>query len=174
MPRTILTSLRDRIAYYEWAYGHLAEQDSDIGPVGEFLVGKLLGILPPVRRVNAPYDLVLSDGRGIEVKTTTHPRSVYGSPNNLDYRWNVTTQMRTPQNLAPVWVFLVTDFPQAASSKSRFDVFNPIYWTARLVAGPALATLGVKRTLTATHLSRLGVEPFPLSQLKSHLSDLSQ
>ena len=28
-----------RLAYYEWAYGRLAEPDSDIGILGEFMAG---------------------------------------------------------------------------------------------------------------------------------------
>lgn len=72
--RTTLAKMIDRVAYYEWAYGHLGEQDSDIGPVGEFLVGKLLKCLPKSRSVNALFDLELKKGErtiGIEVKTTS-------------------------------------------------------------------------------------------------------
>jgi len=170
--RTLLASLRDRIAYYEWAYGRLAEQDSDIGPVGEFLVGKLLGVLPPSRRVNSRFDLVTADGRGIEVKTTTHKQVFYGTGGRkFDYRWNVATQMRAPTNIAPIWVFLTTDFPPDAANRPRFDVFNPKYWTARLVTGTDLATFGRKRAITAEMLSKLGVEPFPLALLKTKLKD---
>ena len=42
------------LSFYRWAFGDLTEQDSDVGALAEFLVGDLLGCLPPSRKVNAP------------------------------------------------------------------------------------------------------------------------
>jgi len=68
--RSNLRALTDRISFYEWAYGRMAEADSDLGPIAEYLVGSALGCLPDSRRVSVPYDLILPDGRTVEVKAT--------------------------------------------------------------------------------------------------------
>ncbi len=165
MRRSRISAFIDRIAYYEWAYGRLAESDSDIGPVGEFLVGKVLGCLPKSRKTNSRYDLVLPDGRGVEVKTTTH-RVAQQHGKIFDYQWYVYTQVSSGNPLAPVWVFLSCDFPEAAAATPRFDVFDPRYWTARVATGQQIKDSGVKRYVSVSTLDRLGVRPVPLKSLK--------
>ena len=55
----------EKLRFYEWAYGRLAESDSDIGPIGEFMVGRILGCLHKARKVNDLYDLIAKDGTAI-------------------------------------------------------------------------------------------------------------
>ena len=59
-----------KLAFYEWAYGRLAEADSDVGILGEFLCGLYVGGLETRRREKAPCDLVASSGETVEVKTS--------------------------------------------------------------------------------------------------------
>ena len=58
-----------KLAFYEWAYGRLAEADSDVGILGEFMCGLYVGGLEARRREKAPCDLVASSGETVEVKT---------------------------------------------------------------------------------------------------------
>lgn len=60
-----------KLAFYEWAYGRLAEADSDVGILGEFLCGLYIGGLEARRREKAPCDLVASNGGTVEVKTSS-------------------------------------------------------------------------------------------------------
>lgn len=167
--RTKLRALGERIAYYEWAYGFLAEADSDIGPIAEWLIGKALDCLPKSRRVNAKYDLVLPDGRGIEVKATANRKKV--NSKSPIYRWNVNTQMHSGKTdaIAPLWFFLIANFPVDAKDRRRFDVFDPRYWSVYIVTGDQLATTGITRYVTETTMRRLGIAPIPLAELKNHI-----
>ena len=172
--RNKLRALTDRIAYYEWAYGHLAEADSDLGVIAEYMVGKLLGCLPPSRKVNAKYDLIMKDGTTIEVKATGKRQSQSGGRPSI-YRWDVGTQLHSLKNqksplptslhLAKVWLFLIANFPPESVSRSRFDVFDPKYWTVYCATGAQLATAGVTRYVTESTLRRLNISPLPLASL---------
>ena len=88
--RTRLRALVDRIAYYEWAYGCLAEADSEIGAVAEYLVGKILNCLPPKRKVKSLHDLEMADGTTIEVKASSRPSAEKGRP--VQYLWKINSQ----------------------------------------------------------------------------------
>lgn len=199
--RTRLRALTDRIAYYEWAYGHLAEADSDLGVIAEYMVGKLLGCLPPSRKVNAKYDLIMKDGTTIEVKATGKKQSQSGGRPSI-YRWDVGTQLHSIKNqkrlqlvstesdlsttvplplstttkslqLAKCWLFLIANFPSDAAARSRFDVFDPKYWTVYCATGAQLATAGVTRYVTETTLRRLNISPLPLASLPRVIKALS-
>ena len=69
---TTLGKLLNVLVFYKWAFGDLTESDSDVGILAEYLVGDALHCLPPARKVNAPYDLVMKDGTTLEIKATTH------------------------------------------------------------------------------------------------------
>ena len=195
--RTRLRALTDRIAYYEWAYGHLAEADSDLGVIAEYMVGKLLDCLPPSRKVNAKYDLIMRDGTTIEVKATGKKQSQSGGRPSI-YRWDVGMQLHSLKNqnpqpvstesdlsttvplplstttkslqLAKCWLFLIANFQSDAASRSRFDVFDPKYWTVYCVTGTQLATAGVTRYVTEATLRRLNITAIPLASLPAHLA----
>ena len=156
------------LSFYKWAFGDLTEQDSDIGILAEYLVGDLLGCLPPSRKVNAPFDLITKSGVTIEVKATTHK---YARKGRTPYcRWHVSTQseaLKGNRAIADVWVFLVATFPGETSGTPRvvqaFDLKN---WTCYLVTGEQLRTAGCARFISGSTLRRLGVEAFPLAELK--------
>lgn len=175
--RTTLAKLVDRVAYYEWAYGHLGEQDSDIGPVGEFLVGKLLKCLPKFRSVNALFDLELKKGDrtiGIEVKTTSL-RKKRRDRKVEQYEWKIRTQkacVEGRRELAPLWIFLAADFPNAKAASRRFDPFDHKYWRAWLATGDQIRASKVKNMVSESTLARLGVEPVPLAKLANKVATL--
>ena len=169
--RTKLVALLDRIAYYEWAYGHLAESDADIGPIGEFVVARQLGCPLPPRKVNARYDLITPDGVALEIKTTTRKNlSGRGTPY---YRWNIANQsvcLAGNRPLASYWVFLIATFPPKAPTQRRFDVFDTKYWQCYLATGEQVRTIAGNRYVTESGLKRLGLKPQPLRgiQLPKH------
>lgn len=198
--RTKLRALTDRIAYYELAYGHLAEADSDLGVIAEYMVGKLLGCLPPSRKVNAKYDLIMKDGTTIEVKATGKKQSQSGGRPSI-YRWDVGTQLHSIKNqkrpqrasiesdlsttvplllstttkslqLAKCWLFLIANFPPESVSRSRFDVFDPKYWTVYCATGAQLAAAGVTRYVTESTLRRLNISPLPLASLPRAIKNI--
>ena len=159
------------LSFYKWAFGDLTEQDSDVGILAEYLVGDLLNCLPPTRKVNAPFDLIMKDGTTIEVKATTHKRAPKGR--TPYYQWNVKTQseaLKGNRTIADVWVFLVTDFPRTTSGMPRvaqaFDLKN---WSCYLVTGEQLRTAGCARFVSESTLRRLGVEAFPMTELKKRI-----
>ena len=165
---TTLGKLLNVLSFYRWAFGDLTEQDSDIGMLAEYLVGDLLGCLPPTRKVNAPFDLKTKSGVTIEVKATTHKYAREGR--TPYYRWDVKTQaesLKGNRPIADVWVFLIASFPQKISGAPRvaqaFDLKN---WTCYLVAGEQLRTAGCARFVSESTLKRLGVEAVPLKDLR--------
>jgi len=169
--RTKLRALGERIAYYEWAYGFLAEADSDIGPIAEWLIGRELDCLPKSRSVNAKYDLVMKDGRTIEVKATSKKHKQSGGRSPV-YRWDVGTQLASrpsASSLAQFWLFLIANFPDDAKSSRHFDVFDPKYWSVCIVTGEQLASSGIKSFVTESTLRRFEAEPIPLSELSKHI-----
>ena len=160
------------LTFYKWAFGDLTEQDSDIGMLAEYLVGDLLGSLPPARKVQAPYDLIMKDGTTIEIKATTHKATPKGR--TPYYRWDVSTQsemLKGNRPIADYWVFLITTFPRETSGAPRvvqaFDLKN---WTCYLVTGEQLRTAGCTRYISESTLRRLGVEAFPLGELKKRFN----
>jgi len=171
--RTKLRALGERIAYYEWAYGFLAEADSDIGPIAEWLIGRGLDCLPKSRSVNAKYDLVMKDGRTIEVKATSKKRKISRGRNPI-YRWDVDTQLGSlsscsAPSIAELWFFMIANFPDDAKKRRRFDVFDPKYWTVSVVTGAQLIATGVKRYVTEATLRNIGVKFIPLFELAKHV-----
>lgn len=165
---TPLSKALQALSFYKWAFGDLTESDSDVGILAEYLVGDLLGCLPPSRKVNAPFDLITKSGVTIEVKATTHKQTQKGSAPY--YRWDVSTQseaLKGNRAIADVWVFLVADFPRATSVTPRvaqaFDLKN---WTCYFVTGEQLRTAGCARFVSESTLRRLGVGAFPLGDLK--------
>jgi len=169
MPRiTPIVKLLKALSFYRWAFGDLTEQDSDIGMLAEYLVGDLLGCLPPTRKVNAPYDLVTKSGTTIEVKATTHK---YTRKNWTPYyRWNVRTQSESLKGNRPIadfWVFLMATFPQETSRTPHVvQAFDPKNWSCYLVTGETLRTSGCTRNVSESTLRRLDLTPFPLGELK--------
>ncbi len=164
---TPLSKVLQALSFYKWAFGDLTEQDSDVGILAEYLVCDLLNCLPPTRKVNAPFDLIMKDGTTIEVKATTHKRAPKGR--TPYYQWDVKTQSESligNRPIADVWVFLVAIFPRATSGTPRvaqaFDLKN---WSCYLVTGEQLRTAGCARFISESTLRRLGVEAFPLGEL---------
>lgn len=160
------------LSFYKWAFGDLTESDSDVGVLAEYLVGDLLGCLPSARKVNAPFDLIMKSGVTIEVKATTHKRVQEGR--TPYYRWDVKTQSEALKGSRPIadyWVFLVASFPRETSRTpcvvQAFDLKN---WNCYLVAGEQLRTAGCVRYVSESTLRRLGVEAFPLGELKKNIS----
>ena len=165
---TPLSKALQALSFYKWAFGDLTEQDSDIGILAEYLIGDLLGCLPPSRKVNAPFDLITKSGVTIEVKATTHKSARNGKTSY--YRWDVKTQseaLKGNRAIADVWVFLVADFLRATSGTPRvaqaFDLKN---WTCYLVPGKELRTSGCTSYVSESTLRRLGFASFPLGELK--------
>ena len=173
MPRvTTIGKLLNALSFYKWAFGDLTESDSDVGILAEYLVGDLLGCLPPSRKVNAPFDLKTKSGVTIEVKATTHKRAMKGR--TPYYRWDVSAQseaLKGNRTIADVWVFLIATFPRPASGTSSvaraFDLKN---WSCYLVSGEQLRTACCARYVSESTLRRLGVEPFPLGELKKRFN----
>ena len=156
------------LSFYKWAFGDLTESDSDVGILAEYLVGDLLGCLPPTRKEKAPFDLKTKSGVTIEVKATTHRQEWKGKASY--YRWSVRTQseaMKGNRTIADVWVFLIATFPRPATGTSSvaraFDLKN---WSCYLVSGEQLRTACCARYVSESTLRRLGLEPFPLGELK--------
>ena len=165
---TTLGKLLNVLTFYKWAFGDLTESDSDVGILAEYLVGDLLGCLPPNRKVQAPYDLIMKSGVTIEVKATTHKRVKKGR--TPYYCWDVSTQsgmLKGNRPIADYWVFLIANFPRETSNAPRvvqaFDLKN---WKAYVVSGEQLRTAGCTRYVSESTLRRLGVEAFPLGELR--------
>lgn len=169
-----IQALIQRIRYYEWAYGHLGESDTDIGTIGEFMVGSILDCLSPARKDQDVFDLTTKSGVSIEVKTTT--RKMKGGRGGLPYyRWRISDQKTAFEGkkpLASVWIFLIATFPESASSRRSFNAFDPRYWTAYLATGEQVKSAGCKTFIAESTLRRLGLASFPLSELKKNFADV--
>ena len=159
------------LSFYKWAFGDLTEQDSDIGMLAEYLVGDHLNCLPPARKVNAPFDLIMKSGVTIEVKATTHKCVKKGR--TPYYRWDVSTQsemLKGNRPIADYWVFLIADFPRETSRTPRVvQVFDTKNWKCYVVSGEQLRTAGCTRYVSESTLRRLGVEPIPLKDLNHEI-----
>ena len=166
--KLLLQRLADRIAFYEWAYGHLGESDSDIGALGEFVAARTLGCLSPKRAVNAAFDLVTKDGLNLEVKTTSK-LSRKGV-----YMWDISDQrtaLEGKRPLADAWIFLKARFPAEAAERRAFDPFESKYWTCAVLSGGKLRASGIVRELRESTLVRLGAAFGPLDGLGKALRE---
>lgn len=176
MRQSNIKALLQRIRYYEWAYGHLGESDTDIGTIGEFMVGTLLSCLSPARKDQDVFDLTTKSGVSIEVKTTTRKRTG-GRGRQPYYAWRISEQrtaLEGKKPLASTWIFLIATFPESASARRTFNAFDPRYWTAYLATGEQVKSTGCKFELTESALKRLGLISFPLSELKQRFPAVAQ
>ena len=165
---TTLGKLLNVLTFYKWALGDLTEQDSDIGMLAEYLVGEILHCLPPTRKVNAPFDLIMKNGTTLEIKATTHKRATKGR--TPFYRWDVSTQSEMLKGNRPIadeWIFLIASFPRETSRTPRVvQAFDRKNWKAYVVSGEQLRTAGCARYVSESTLRRLGLEAFPLGELR--------
>ena len=165
---TPISSLLKVLSFYRWAFGDLTESDSDIGMLAEYLVGDILNCLPPTRKVNAPFDLIMKDGTSLEIKATTHQRVEKGR--NPYYRWDVSTQsemLKGNRPIADYWVFLIASFPRETSRTPRVvQAFDPKNWKCYVVSGEKLRTAGCTKYVSESTLKRLDAVAFPLGELK--------
>ncbi len=169
---TTLGKLLNVLSFYRWAFGDLTEQDSDIGMLAEYLVGDLLGCLPPTRKVQAPFDLIMKAGTTLEIKATTHKRVKKGR--TPYYCWDVSTQsemLKGNRQIADYWIFLIATFPRETSRTPRvvqaFDLKN---WSTYVVTGEKLRAAGCTKYVSESTLKRLELEPFPLGELKKRFT----
>ena len=160
------------LSFYKWAFGDLTESDSDVGILAEYLVGDLLGCLPPNRKVQAPYDLIMKDGATLEIKATTHKYARKGK--TPYYRWKVSTQseaLKGGRAIADYWLFLTATFPRENSATPHvaqaFDLKN---WKVYVVTGEKLRTAGCTKYVSESTLKRLDAVAFPLGELKKRLN----
>ena len=149
---TTLGKALNVLSFYRWAFG-------------EYLVGDILNCLPPSRKVNAPFDLIMKDGTTLEIKATTHKYARKGK--TPYYRWKVSTQseaLKGGRAIADYWLFLTAAFPRENSGTPHvvqaFDLKN---WKVCAVTGEKLRTAGCTRYVSESTLRRLGVEAFPLA-----------
>lgn len=170
---TLTVSALVRLArFYKWAFGDLTASDSDIGVIGEYLVGDALGCLPPERKTQAVFDLVTDAGVSVEVKTTT--TTVPRVTKSAVYRWYVSDQrtaLEGKRPLADVWVFLAAKFPEPKRFRpevvTQLSVFDPRYWTCWIASGETVRASGCRETVSQATFERLGVKPLPFSGFKS-------
>lgn len=156
-----------KLAFYEWAYGMLAEGDVDVGILGEFVVGLYIGGLQARRRERQDFDLVTDGGASIEVKTST---GTLPTPTNRKpvYRWSISCQRPRIAGAGPVadwWIFLAATFPKSAG---RFhDVFNARAWRVYAVPRQQLLELarGRPNFLGEATLRKAGFVPLTLDDL---------
>ena len=160
------------LSFYKWAFGDLTEQDSDIGMLAEYLVGDILNCLPPTRKVQAPFDLIMKSGTTIEVKATTHKRVKKGR--TPYYCWDVSTQteaLKGNRAIADYWVFLIATFPREISRTPRVvQAFDPKNWQCYVVSGEKLRTAGCTKYVSESTLKRLDAVAFPLGELKKRFN----
>ena len=159
-----------KLAFYEWAYGMLAEGDVDVGILGEFVVGLYIGGLQARRRERQDFDLVTDTGVSVEVKTSA---GTLPAPTNRTpvYRWSITCQRARLSGDAPLadwWIFLAATFPKNAGR--LFDVFDARNWRVYAVPRDAVRELARNRpnTLGEATLKKAGFHPISLDDL-SHL-----
>ena len=160
-PSLTVPALLRVLRFYRWAFGDLMASDSDVGVVGEYLVGRALDCLPPARKAQAQFDLVAKSGSTIEVKTTARLKRLR---DRLLRVWNIRDQRTAlvgKRDIADIWVFLVADFPAQARAREQLDVFEPKYWTCYLVTGEQLRASGCRCEASEKTLARLGAAPIP-------------
>lgn len=169
---TTLGKLLNVLGFYRWAFGDLTDQDSDVGMLAEYLVGDILNCLPPTRKVNTPFDLIMKDGTTLEIKATTHKREKKGR--TPYYCWDVSTQsemLKGNRPIADYWVFLIASFPRETSRIPRVvQAFDPKNWKCYVVSGEKLRTAGCAKYVSESTLKRLDAAAFPLGDLKKRLN----
>ena len=149
--------------------------DSDIGMIGEYLVGDTLGCLPPERKTQSAFDLVTKKGVSIEVKTTT--TTVAQGKDRRVYRWYVEDQ-RTALNgerpLADIWVFLAAKFPAKKRTElaRQLTVFDPQCWTCWIATGERVLDSGCRTKISEATFGRLGINSLPFTNFKSAFNQL--
>ena len=164
-----LGKLLNVLTFYKWAFGDLTDQDSDVGLLAEYLVGDILNCLPPTRKVQAPYDLIMKDGTTLEIKATTHKYDPKRGRTSY-YRGDVSTQaemLKGNRPIADYWVFLIASFPRETSRTPRVvQAFDPKNWQCYVVSGEKLRTAGCTRYVSESTLKRLDAVAFPLGELR--------
>lgn len=172
MAALAIKSLVRLARFYKWAFGDLTASDSDIGVIGEFLVGDTLGCLPDERKTQAAFDLVTDKGVSIEVKATT--TAVSRVTKGPIYRWYVSDQrtaLEGKRPLADVWVFLAAKFPTSKQRGlevvSQLSVFEQRYWTCWVVPGEIVRSSGCREKISEATFERLGVEGRPFAEFKA-------
>ena len=160
------------IRFYKWAFGDLTASDSDVGVIGEYLVGDTLGCLPSERKPQAAFDLVSKKGVSIEVKTTT--TTVAQGKDRRVYRWYVNDQrtaLEGKRPLADVWVFLAAKFPKRRTEIARqLSVFDPKCWTCWIATGDQVKASGCRTKISEVTFERLGVKSIPFADFKSSIN----
>lgn len=179
MAKLVLSSLVQLVHFYKWAFGDLTASDSDIGVIGEFLVGDTLGCLESERKTQAIFDLVTREGVSVEVKTTT--RTVPRVTKDPVYQWNVSDQrtaLEGRRELADVWVFLAAKFPETRrmrpAASAQLSVFDPKYWTCWIVTGETVRASGCRKSVSQATFDRLGVTAQPFADFKKAFRQLTK
>lgn len=147
-PSEIAEALQ-KLLFYEWAYGRLAEQDDGLGPLGEFVVGLRVGGIEGRRPEIAPVDLVASDGTTWEVKTSGGP--VVKPRQKAYWAWRIAQEsdaLEGRSQLADRWAFLRAQFPPRARRTRLFDPFDPKWWSVAVLTSVQLRAAGVHDTVT--------------------------
>lgn len=169
MAELAVKSLVKMARFYKWAFGDLTAADSDIGVIGEFMVGEALGCLPAERKTQSPFDLVTKDGTTVEVKTTT--TTVAQGKDRRVYRWYVNDQRTAIEGkrpLADMWVFLAAKFPEKGRTElaRQLSVFDPKNWTCWVMTGEQVRESGCRTKISEATFERLGVKGERLEELK--------
>jgi hypothetical protein len=162
-----------KVLFFEWAYGMLAESDSDIGALAEFMIGRALGCLPRGRSDNSPYDLTTSDGTTLEIKATSCAKPSGRTGKGERWRWKIVSQRRMLDGTArpaDVWIFARVEFPETAPKQRYFDVFDPKWWTFSVVSGAVLLSAGVSTYVSEATLRRMSAVTCSLDGLPSAVS----
>lgn len=140
--------------------------------LAEYLVGDILNCLPPTRKVQAPYDLIMKDGTTLEIKATTHKYDPKRGRTSC-YRWDVSTQaemLKGNRPIADYWVFLIASFPRETSRTPRVvQAFDTKNWKCYVVSGEKLRTAGCTRYVSESTLKRLGAKAIPLKDLNHEI-----
>ncbi len=149
-----------RLRFYAWAYGEIGEADSEIGILGEYIVGQALDCLPKTRSVNGEYDLTRADGTTIEVKTTCRARQpkARNRHKSPSWQWNISDQRRALEGrstIADLWIFIKVEMPEDEMKKRTFDPFADQWYTLYLVTGQALLATGQKRQISESNVKRI-------------------
>ena len=84
-----LPSLLRVLRFYRWAFGDLMVDDSDIGTIGEYLVGDALDCLPPQRKQKAPFDLVTKSGASLRCDLDPDTLPVHDSFRLVSNLWGL-------------------------------------------------------------------------------------
>lgn len=172
MDHLALAALVRIVRFYKWAFGDLTDTDSDIGVIGEFLVGDTLGCLSEGRKAQDVFDLRTADDVSIEVKSTTTTKArATGDPIRSWMVSDQRTALEGKRPLADVWVFLAAKFPKPSKRCpavfTQLSVFDAAYWTCWVVPGEVVRASGCRTRISEATLTRLGVRSIPFADFKS-------